>query len=268
MMNTLLSAVLLVAGIGLAAGLILSIASIVMAVKGDEKAEKIRDELPGANCGACGFSGCDGYAEALAKGAAEPGLCAPGAAEVNRKIGEILGTEVSIGETMSATVFCKGSCDNVENKMHYSGISSCKAAATLYSGPSACNFGCIGFGDCKSACKFGAIDIKNGKARVDSDKCTTCKACISTCPKGIISLVPKERTAAKVNCSNRDKGVVARKVCSVACIGCGKCVKTCEFGAVTLENNLARIDFDKCTACGKCAEACPMHCISLQGAKI
>ena len=67
-MNAIVLAVLLVGGIGLIAGVGLAIASIVMAVPKDETAEAIRECLPGANCGACGFSGCDGYAAALSKG--------------------------------------------------------------------------------------------------------------------------------------------------------------------------------------------------------
>ena len=65
--------VLIVAGIGLVAGIILAIASVVMAVPKDEKAEAILEVLPGANCGACGFSGCAGYAAALSKGEAQGG---------------------------------------------------------------------------------------------------------------------------------------------------------------------------------------------------
>ena len=64
-MNEILLPILLVAGIGLVLGLGLAIASKVMAVPVDEKEEKITEVLPGANCGACGFSGCAGYAAAL-----------------------------------------------------------------------------------------------------------------------------------------------------------------------------------------------------------
>ena len=113
------------------------------------------------------------------------------------------------------------------------------------------------------ACQYGAIVIRNGKAVVKKDKCTACTACTRACPKSIIEMMPKEKTYAKVVCSNKDKGAVARKVCEVACIGCGKCVKACEFSAVVVENNLARIDPAKCTACGECVEVCPAECIVL-----
>ena len=262
-MNPIIFAVIIVGGIGLVAGLGLSIASIFMAVKKDEKVEALRAELPGANCGACGYSGCDGYAEALAKGETKPGLCAPGGIDCNNKLGEILGVSVEMAEPRVATVKCNGTCDHVNNKMHYIGVSTCKAANMMYSGNSACNFGCLGFGDCEKACKYGAINIENGKACVDVEKCTACTACATVCPKSIIEMMPKDKAYAKVLCSNRDKGAVARKVCEVACIGCGKCVKACEFDAIVVENNLARIDPAKCTACGECVSACPMHCITL-----
>lgn len=262
-MNSILLAVIIVAGIGLVAGLGLSIASIVMAVKTDEKVEALRAELPGANCGACGFSGCDGYAEALAKGEAKPGLCAPGGAEMNAKLGEILGVAVEMTEPMVATVKCNGTCDHVGNKMHYFGVSTCKAANMMYGGNLACSFGCLGFGDCMKACQYGAIEVINGKANVNPEKCTACTACQKACPKSIIEMMPKEKAYAKIVCSNKDKGAVARKVCEVACIGCGKCAKLCPTEAIKLENNLGRIDPDKCIACGKCVEACPQKCIVL-----
>ena len=262
-MNTILLAVIVVAGIGLIAGLGLSLASVLMAVKTDEKVEQLRAELPGANCGACGFSGCDGYAEALAKGEAKPGACAPGGTEMNLKLGEILGVSVEMTEPMVATVKCNGICDHVENKMFYTGVSTCKAANMMYGGTLSCSFGCLGFGDCEKACQYGAIKVINGKATVDKDKCTACTACAKACPKSIIEMMPKEKKYAKVVCSNKDKGAVARKVCEVACIGCMKCAKVCPSEAVVVENNLARIDPAKCTACGKCVEACPQKCIAL-----
>ena len=54
---------------------------------------------------------------------------------------------------------------------------------------------------------------------------------------------------------------MARKACTVSCIGCGKCVKTCPFEAITLENNLAYIDPNKCKSCRKCVEVCPQNSI-------
>ncbi len=261
-MNPILIATIIVSAIGLIAGLGLSICSIIMSVKSDETVEKLRNELPGANCGACGYSGCDGYAEALAKGESKPGLCTPGGAEVNNKLGEILGVSVELSEPTVATVLCNGTLKNTSTKMFYTGVQTCKAANMLYSGTSACAYGCLGLGDCQRACIFNAITVKDGRAYVEKSKCTSCGACVKTCPKGIIALLPA-KAKETVLCSNKDKGAVAKKACDAACIGCGKCARVCEFGAVTVENNLAKIDPEKCTACGACFDACPTKCIHI-----
>lgn len=252
--------ILIVLAIGLIAGLGLSIASIVMAVPVDERVTKIRDCLPGANCGACGYSGCDGYAEAVAKGECNPNLCAPGGVSAVEAIGNILGIAIEATEKQVAVVNCNGSCENVQDKMEYRGIKRCSAANMLYSGTKECKYGCLGFGDCVKACQFDAIHIIDGKAIVDSEKCTACGACIKACPKSIISLKPYAQRYW-VYCSNKDKGAMANKACKVSCIACGKCTKVCESDAVKVENNLAVIQPENCTNCGKCAENCPKKCI-------
>ena len=158
----ILTPILIVGIIGLLAGVILAVASIVMAVPKDEKAEALEEVLPGANCGACGFSGCPGYAAAMAKGEAQPGLCSPGGAEVAQKCAEILGGGDVQVEYKTALVHCLGSYDNTTDKMLYDGIQSCSAAAFLMGGVTSCRFGCMGLGDCQRACQYGAITVCNG----------------------------------------------------------------------------------------------------------
>lgn len=260
-MTAVIIATAAVAAIGLIAGIILSVASVVMAVPVDEKEKKIRECLPGANCGACGYSGCDGYASALAKGNAEAGLCTPGGSSCAKQISEILGVEAVEVEKKTAFVHCLGNCDNTEKKINYQGAQSCAAAMQIFSGGGKCSYGCIGFGDCVSACGFEAIKICNGIAAVNTSLCTGCGKCIKTCPKGIIDFVGSKKAA--VHCSSHDKGAAVIKSCKAGCIGCMMCVKACENGAVTVENNLAKIDGLKCTGCGKCAEVCKKNCISL-----
>ena len=259
-MSTVIIAVVIVALIGLIAGLGLSVCSVLMEVKGDPIVAELREALPGANCGACGYSGCDGYAEALSGGAAKPGLCSAGGKDVNEKLAAILGVAVTDVEKKAAFVHCCGTTENTSEKMIYKGVKTCKAANMQYGGPSACIFGCIGLGDCASVCDFGAVKVTNGKAEVDRDLCIACGKCVKACPKGIIELLPV-RAVAAVQCTNRDKGAVARKSCKVACIGCGKCERACEQGAVKVENNVAVIDTDKCIGCGKCVEGCPSKCL-------
>lgn len=256
----ILIAVGIVAGIGLVIGLILSIASILMAVPTDETVEAITEALPGANCGACGYSGCSGYAQALAKGEAKLGACSPGGEECAKAVAEILGMEAGAVDRKVALVHCMGSCDNTDTKAQYQGISSC-AAAIAAGGSGSCSFGCIGLGDCKLVCSFNAVNICNGVARIDADICRGCGACVSACPRRLISVV-SYKAQTVVRCSNTDKGAQAKKVCKAACIGCKKCEKVCEAGAVTVVNFKAAVDADKCTGCNKCVEACPQGCIT------
>lgn len=256
-----LIAVAVVAGIGLLIGLILAIASVVMAVPKDEKAEAVLELLPGANCGACGYSGCEGYAKALAKGEAKPGLCSPGGEACTEAIETLLGVK---GETIKkvAVVQCMGNCDNTSNKAEFQGINSCLAAHKIGSGITACSYGCLGMGDCVSVCMSDAITVCNGVAIVDNDKCAGCGLCADACPRKLISIVPVKQQAV-VRCSNHDKGAVAKKACKAACIGCMKCVKVCEAGAVKVTDFCATVDPEKCTGCGACVENCPCGCITI-----
>lgn len=261
-MTEIIIPVIIVSSIGLIAGLGLAVASIMMAVPKNEKAEKLEKMLPGANCGACGYSGCSGYALALANGEAEIGLCSPGGEMVLKKTLEILGGEAKKVEYKSALIKCMGSEHNTEKCMNYQGIETCSAACMLYRGISKCSYGCIGFGDCKEACPYGAINICNGLAVIDHKKCKGCSKCVAACPKKIIKLVPLKNQAV-VRCSNCNKGSITNKVCKIGCIGCMRCVKICEHGAITVKNFLARVDSQKCVGCGKCIEACKRGCIAM-----
>lgn len=261
-MNSVLIAVIIVAAIGLIVGLVLAIASVLLAVPVDEKAEKIQELLPGANCGACGFSGCSGYAAALSKGEAELGLCSPGGQAAIDAIAPIIGADGVQSVPKTAVVHCSGNDDCTARTARYQGIESCAAANQLYRGMGQCSYGCIGYGDCVKACEYNAISVCNGVSYVNMDLCKACGKCVKACPKGLISIEPKKHHAS-VRCSNCDKGAQTRKSCTTGCIGCMKCVKTCEHDAVKVIDFHAVISPDKCTGCGKCAEACPQKVIHM-----
>lgn len=260
-MTAILTAVIAVTVIGLLCAVMLVVAATLFGVKEDEKFTEIREALPGANCGACGYTGCDGYAKALSSDkSVKTNLCIPGGDSVAAEIAGILGVAPADVIEQVAIVHCNGDCENSPEVAHYEGSGTCKAAKQLYGGAGACNYGCLGFGDCTVACQYDAIRVIGGIARVDPKRCTGCGLCAKACPNSIISIVDALKTVA-VKCSNKEKGAVARKQCKVSCIGCMKCQKTCPHDAIHVENNLARIDYEKCTSCGACTEVCPTGCI-------
>ena len=266
MSNSILTAVIVLGVAGLVIGVVLFIISKKFAVKTDPRIAQIEELLPGANCGGCGFPGCSAFADACVKQGGLKGMnCSASKPEVMEKIAAIMGGEVEAVAPKVAVVRCNGSCENRPRVNEYGGVKRCSIANMVCGGETGCFYGCLGCGDCVSACRFGAISMnpETGLPEVDQDKCTACGACVGACPRHIIELRNKNKKDRRVyvSCVNKDKGPVAKKACAVACIGCGKCVKACQFEAITLENNLAYIDFEKCRLCKKCVEECPQHTI-------
>lgn len=265
-MNVILLAVISLGGIGLVAAIILYVASKKFAVYEDPRIAQVAEVLPQANCGGCGYPGCNGFAEACVKaGSLEGKLCPVGGQPVMEKVAGILGLSADGATPKVAVVRCNGTCASRPKITKYDGVRSCAIMSSTYGGETGCSFGCLGGGDCVAACQFGAIRVnpETGIAEVDEDKCTACGACVKACPKGIIELRNKGKNNRRVYvaCMNKDKGAVTRKACEAGCIGCGKCVKTCPFEAITLENNLAYIDYNKCKMCRKCVDECPQGAI-------
>jgi Na+-translocating ferredoxin:NAD+ oxidoreductase RNF subunit RnfB len=261
MFEAIITAVIAVTVIGILCAVMLVVASVFMSVPENETEKKIRACLPGANCGACGYSGCDGYAKALAEDkSVKTNLCTAGGDAVSKAISDALGTDFEETVEMVATVRCCGDCNTTEKKTAYMGVETCAAAKMLHGGDGMCTYGCLGRGDCERVCPQGAICIDGGAARIDPRKCIGCGICARQCPKNIIKLVP-DTVKVVVECSNHDKGAVTRKQCSNGCIGCMKCQKICPRGAIKVENNLAVIDLELCTGCGECAKVCPVGCI-------
>lgn len=261
MISGILIAAAIVGGTGLFIGVFLGVSGKKFAVEVDEREEAILAELPGNNCGGCGYAGCSGLAAAIVKGEAEVGGCPVGGAPVAEKIGAIMGQSAGSQERKVAFVKCAGTCENASNVYEYYGIKDCMMANLMQDGgQKGCSYGCLGFGSCVKACPFDAIHVENGIAVVDKEACKACGKCIEACPKKLIELIPyKQKTF--VQCSSHDKGKALMSVCKVGCIGCKLCERSCEAGAITVLNGLAHIDVDKCTNCGVCAEKCPRKII-------
>ncbi|MBQ3985510.1 MAG: RnfABCDGE type electron transport complex subunit B [Oscillospiraceae bacterium] len=260
-MEIIIITTLVLTAIGLIVGVGLVFTGNKFRVEVDERETAVRECLPGNNCGACGFAGCDAMAAAIVKGEAPVNGCPVGGGPVAQKIGEVMGVTAEAEERKVAFVRCKGSCEVTHNQGNYVGIKDCRSAVLSGINVTECDYGCLGFGSCAAVCPQNAIRVKNGVAEVDRRKCVGCGLCVKACPKGLIELIPSSKRVA-VQCSNKDKGPLVKKVCSAGCIGCALCVRQCEHDAVTVENNLAHINYVNCVQCGKCAEKCPVKVIT------
>ena len=256
----IIKACLLVGGVGLIIGILLGLADKFLAVEVNEKIEKVREQLPGNNCGGCGYPGCDGLAEAIANGEASVSGCPVGGPQVAGAIAEIMGTSAEVVKKV-AFVKCSGTCDKTKKLFEYVGNESCADAALVPgNGPKSCDYGCLGIGSCKNVCEYDAIKIIDGVAVVDRDKCVACGKCVKICPKHLIEIVPYDNEYF-VACSSPEKGKDVKAACSTGCIGCMLCARNCPTDAIAVENNIAKIDYSKCVSCGICAEKCPSKVI-------
>ncbi len=261
-MTAIVIATVTVGIVGILIGVLLGIASEVFKVEVDEKEIQVREALPGNNCGACGYPGCDGLAKAIASGEAKVNQCPVGGQPVAAKIAVIMGVDdVGTSEKKVAFVKCKGNCNYTKKLYTYSGLHDCNGAMVVPgAGGKSCEYGCMGYGSCVKACEFDSIHIVDGIALVDKEKCVACGKCVTACPKKLIDMVPyKAKTL--VQCNSQDKGKTVKDKCSVGCIGCTMCVKQCQDDAIHMVGNVALVDYSKCIECGRCAMKCPTKVI-------
>ena len=269
-MIDILIAIGILGGLGLIFGAVLAAASKIFYVETDPRLDALNECLPGANCGGCGYAGCGGYAEAVLSGEAPIGACASGGNECAQAMAAIMGVKAEAVKRKVALVRCSGyrtvdasgKEQGAKMKAEYEGFKDCLAASKVGgNGPLACKFGCLGFGNCTKACKYDAIRVVDGVAKVDNEKCTGCMACAAACPRNLIVPVDYDKHVL-IACASHAKGAVTVRGCTQGCIGCGLCTKICPHEAITVDNNLAVIDYSKCTSCGLCAAVCPKKLIA------
>ena len=259
-MSAILTATVVIGIVGVIVGIALVYIGNKFHVEVDQREVEVREALPGNNCGACGYAGCDAMAAAIAAGEASAAACPIGGAPVAERINAIMGTSAE-ADRQTAFVHCNGSCEHTSTKNNYVGVRDCRAVALSGLYPWDCDYGCLGFGSCAEVCPQGAIHVTNGVAAVDREACVGCGLCVKACPKGLIELVPYEQKTF-VRCVNKDRGKDVKLVCTVGCIGCRLCARDCEAEAITVDKNLAKINYELCTNCGKCAEKCPQTAIT------
>ncbi len=254
-------------GLGTGFAVVLLVASEKLKVQVDPKIEQIHEALPNLDCGACGFAGCGQYAKAIMTDPELLGKCSPGGSGVSAKIAGILNLQVSeSGPAKKPVVHCRAHAADKTYYGDYQGMRTCIVANAL-ANVQACKFGCLGYGDCTRACKFGALKIVDGLATVDYGKCTGCSACVKACPRNLIEMVPfGHENMMVVACSSKENGKSTRSMCKVGCIGCGLCAKQTDMFSIS--NNLARMDYDRYEPCKQAdtgMNKCPTGVIVFRG---
>ncbi len=256
--------------LGLAAGTMTSMAVVMSYILGwankafhvpvDPRVEAANVALPGANCGGCGYVGCNEYAEAVVAGTAAVNLCNVGGESCAAALADIMGIQVEQSWPYRPIIHCAAHYGDRLQRNDYRGEHSC-TAANLVANIQGCTYGCLGFGDCSRACDYDALHIVDGLSVVDYEKCVGCKACAATCPRNIITMTPfKSERMLAVVCSNKDSIKEAKTVCNVGCLGCKACEKACSLFSV--QDNLSTLNYEEYCADHmedliKASEKCP-----------
>lgn len=249
--------------LGFAAAALLGISSKLLAVEEDPRVEAVVNVLPGANCGGCGFAGCENYAQAVVNDPdVSANLCVAGGSETGVNVGELTGKTVAATEPQISFRCCEKVDGKVAVRFQYQGMPSCAAAALLATGQGTdqCRYSCLGHGDCIKTCPFDALYLRDGLIRVNPARCTGCGMCTKVCPRNILEIIPR-RARVMVCCSSHDKGKAVMEICEAGCIQCMKCKRQCPAEAISLYDGHVHIDQMLCLSYGaECGQACVQAC--------
>lgn len=244
MLIATLQSVAILAGVGLVFAMFIALAYAKLRVYEDPRIDVVASMLPGANCGACGFPGCRGFAEHAVAGKIQPAACNVIDAGGATAIASYLGVDAGQANKKVARLLCAGGTNVAVQRAEYRGLPNCNAAAAVAGGGKGCAWGCLGFGDCAVSCTFGAITMNRyGLPVVDVDKCTACGDCVAACPKALFEIIPLDQHLL-VQCRSMIEGDEALESCAVACTACGKCVIDAAPGLVTIERGAARVHYE------------------------
>jgi Na+-translocating ferredoxin:NAD+ oxidoreductase subunit B len=256
-MPELATAAAIMAGLGLAFGVLLALAHRFLAVEEDPRMEAVVELLPGTNCGACGEPGCRGLAEKLITGAATPGQCTVSTRPGLEAIARLLGVAVGATEKRVARLHCAGGLGRAVQVAAYQGFDSCRAAHLVGGGGLECTWGCLGYGDCDVVCTFDAIRMNAFRLPVvDVERCTACGDCVEACPRDLFDLMPLSQQLL-VQCRAPLAADEARRLCTVACDACGRCAQDAAPGLIRMAGGLPEIDYE---AGGPAAPAATWRC--------
>jgi Na+-translocating ferredoxin:NAD+ oxidoreductase RNF subunit RnfB len=245
MTNQVLGSVSILAGVGLVFAIFIALAHWKLRVYEDPRIDAVAAMLPGANCGACGFPGCRGFAEQAVLGTVKPAACNVIDDRGAAAIAKYLGVDAGEANRRVARLLCAGGTNVAVQQAEYRGLRTCAAASAVAGGGKACAWGCLGYGDCGEACSFGAIAmLPNALPQVDLALCTACGDCVDACPKGLFQILPLDQKLL-VQCRSLIEGDEVLEICKVACTTCGKCVVDAAPGVVSISSGVAVVDYSK-----------------------
>lgn len=262
MVLQLVLAILLLIFIAGGVGFGLHAASRALAVPPKRGVPSVLSELPGIDCGACGYPSCEAYAEAINDRRTAHDRCAPGGPAVARSIEAVLQRRKrTVRPDRVVQVHCRGGGADTVREFEYRGMQDCNALFALYEGNLACKSACLALGSCIRACPYDAIIYDSGgKVWVDPDKCTGCGACVPRCPTGVLRWVPVDAEVV-VACNNTEPGGRVEEICAVGCTGCRTCERRSPGAGYVISDNLATIRYDAGGNRLAGARACPTGCL-------